>query len=231
MLDKAFELLHDYKWGDDPAGLAPIDEAIVASQEDASARRDLEDRLMAILASDATRNGKDVACRKLKVIGTDRSVPLLAAMLHDENHSHMARYALQSTQGEAAGQALRNALSKVSGKLQIGVISSIGARKDNDAVAALGKLLSSSDAAVARAAALALGAIESSEAANALARSAANPAIAQVVQDATLACAENLLAQGNKGQAMVIYQRVSTTDCAKHVKLAATRGMLACAGS
>ena len=45
MLDKALEALKTYDWGDDKKVLAPIDEAIVKSHGDESARKDLEKRL------------------------------------------------------------------------------------------------------------------------------------------------------------------------------------------
>ena len=48
--------------------------------------------------------------------------------------------------------------------------------------------------------------------------------------DASLACAESLLGEGKKTVALAIYKRIATPDAPKHVRLAATRGMLACAG-
>ena len=225
MLDQAFEALQTYTWGDDPKILAPLDEAIVASHGDAAARAKLEERMIAVLNSDATRNGKDVVCRKLKVMGTEASVPTLSGMLNDENHAHMARYALQTMETPAAGQALLASLTKLNGELKVGAIASLGARRESGAVAALAALLGDQDEGVSRAAALALGAIRSKEAAKAL---AAAKQSAPVV-DATLACAEAMLAGGDKTGALMIYKKVATGDVAKHVKLAATRGMLACA--
>jgi hypothetical protein len=46
------------------------------------------------------------------------------------------------------------------------------------------------------------------------------------VADACLACAEHLLADGNKAQATLLYARLAKSDI-KQVKLAAVRGMLA----
>ena len=193
MLDKAFEALQSYTWGDDRKLLDPIDEAIVATHGDAAARAKLEERLIAVLKSDAGRNGKDFVCRKLKVMGTDASIPTLASMLGDKEHSHMARYALQTMESPAAGKALLDSLSELSGELKVGVIGSLGARQDNGAVSTLANLLNDSDAVVARSAALALGAVRSKDAAKALAAAKSNAA----VLDATLACAEGMLADGN----------------------------------
>ena len=236
MLDKAFETLDTYTWGDDLGALSPIDEAIVATQHHATGRRDLESRMIEVLTSDATRNGKDFVCRKLKVIGTRRSVPALAALLSDANHSHMARYALESIPNPAAGKALLDALPMLTGPLKIGVIGSLGVRgalrlpQGKPCVPALAALLSDDDALIAVSAAESLAAIRSAAAAKALAHAEPNRAAARAVTDASLACAESLLAAGDKGAALAIYKRLSKGEPAKHVKLAATRGMLACAG-
>lgn len=234
-MDEALEFLKSYGFGDDVNEgrcgdkLKPIDEAIIASHGDAAARLEIEKKLIEVLKGDASRNGKDVVCRKLKVIGTDASVPTLSSMLGDDNHSHMARYALQSIPGEAASKALLDAVGSLNGKLKAGVIGSLGARGDNSAVEALGKLIGDKDAVVANSAALALGAIGTSEAAKALADASPSDAVAANVVDSSLTCAERLLASGDKAGALAIYKKLKGNS-AKHIKLAATRGMLACAG-
>lgn len=232
MLDKAFEALSklDYE-SDDLQEVAQIDDAIIATQGDKAGRKDLEERLLAVVQGSGTRNGKDYACRKLKIVGTEASVPVLAKMLGDDKMSHMARYALESMPVDAAGAALRDALGSLSGELKAGVIGSLGVRQDNGAVATLATLIKDSDAVVARSAALALGAIRSKDAAKALANAKPNPAAISAAIDSSLSCAESLLAGGDKLGAMSIYKELSKGDQPKHVKLAATRGILACAKS
>ena len=143
----------------------------------------------------------------------------------------MARYALESIPVEESGQAMREAMGGLPSELKIGVISSLGARQDDQSVPALAKLLGDSDAAVARAAALALGAICNADAAKAL-QGAKSPegTVAIAVTDAKLACAEAMLAGGDKKQALLLYRSLAGDEQPKHVRLAATRGMLACAG-
>jgi HEAT repeat protein len=230
MLDDAFEALTKYDWGTDREPLAPIEAAVAAAHGNADVRKNLEVRLIAALKSDISRDAKDYACRKLAIVGTPASVPTLAGLLADENHSHMARFALERIPAPEAAQALRDALSKVGGNVKIGVISSIGARRDGVAVPALGRLLKDSDASVARAAATALGDIGNVEAAQAL--KGAKPSAAetrQAVIDAQLTCAEALLSDNNQAGARAIYKSLAGDDQAKLVRLAATRGMLACA--
>ena len=231
MLDQAFDALKDYDWGTDRKLLNPIDEAVVATHGDAAAREKLETRLATLLKSDLSRDAKDFVCRKLMVIGTAVSVPALAELLPQEDNSHMARYALERIPAPEAARALREALPKLSGKLKIGVIGSLGVRKDRASLSALTALLGDGDEATVRAAALALGDIGTRKAARALAEAKPSGVEAQrATADASLLCAETLLARGKKAVALAVYKRLAKPDQPKHVRLAATRGMLACAG-
>jgi len=224
-LDKAFEALATYDWGDDRGVLKPIDDAVVASHGDAEARKALEARLAEVLKTDAKHAAKDYVCRKLSLIGSAGCVPTVAVLLTDEKLSHMGRYALERIPDSAAVKAMRDALGKVQGDLKIGIINSLGVRRDAESTGALVALLKDSDQGVAAAAAAALGKIGSPEAAKAL--QALPESLA--VDDALLACAEQLLADGKKADAMRIYGALAKSDI-KHVKLAATRGMLAATG-
>lgn len=231
MLDQAFEFLKTYKLGDDRKPLEAIDNAIVSTRDDAAARKDLETRLAAALKTDASREAKDYVCRNLMVIGTAASVPALAELLSQADHSHMARFALERIDAPEAAAALRDALPKVNGKLKIGVASSLGARRDAASVPALAGLLTDKDEALACAAATALGNIATADAAKALADAKPSAAaVKQATTDANLMCAEATLAAGKKADAMAIYQALAKSEQPKHVKLAVTRGMLACAG-
>lgn len=227
-LDKAFEALQTYDWGINPNVIQPIEEAMVASHGDAAARKDLETRLIAVLNTGAPQAAKDAICRALKTIGTAAAVPALAPLLADEKLSHMARYALERIPAPEAGQALRDALPKGSAKLRIGVISSVGVRGESEGVAPLQALLADGDAAVARAAAYALGAISSPQAAAALGSAMPNDATVAAIHDASLACAESLLAKGSKAEAKAIYRKILDGKPRKAMEQAATRGMQTC---
>ncbi|MEM7312942.1 MAG: HEAT repeat domain-containing protein [Planctomycetota bacterium] len=229
-MKEAFDFLKHYNYGEDRGPLKPLEEAIVNSHGDENARKEIEAGLIEVLNNKkGSRKGKDYACRKLKIVGTDACVDALAGKLNDNSHSHMARFALQSIPTEAATNALIGALSKVGGELKAGVIGSLGARGDQSAVSAIAGMLGDGNTTIARSAACALGAIGGKEAADALAAAKPSDAIMGDVMDATLSCAEALLESGDKVAALSIYKKLSTNP-AKHIKLAATRGMLACAG-
>jgi hypothetical protein len=142
----------------------------------------------------------------------------------------MARYALERIPAAEAAAALRNSLPRLSGKLKVGVISSLGTRKDAASVPALSEMLVDGDVIVARAAAFALGDIRTPEAAKALAQAEVAGEVKSAVTDASFACAESLLSAGKNLDALAIYKGLAADDPPKHVKLAATRGMLQCAG-
>ncbi len=231
MLDQAFEALKTYDWGTDRNQLNPIDDAVIAARGNEAASKELESKLAAVLKTPVSRDAKDYVCRKLMLIGTAASVPTLAELLGDKDVSHMSRFALERIDAPEAAAAMRDALPKLAAPQKVGAIGSLGVRRDAASVPALAALLADSDAAVAAAAAYALGDIGGGDAAKALA--AAKPAAdgtKRAVVDASLACAERLVADGKKAEALAIYQPLAGDGQPKHVRLAATRGMLACAG-
>jgi hypothetical protein len=228
-LDDAFNTLKTYDWGADRAALNPIDQAIIATHDDAAARRALEKRLVDALAGGLSRSAQDYVCRKLRVVGTAQSVKALAALLPAEETSHIARYALERIPDEKAAAALREALPKVSDKLKPGLIGSLGKRRDTRSIAALAKLLGDSDLQVARAAAQALSLIGTPAAARELGKFAKKaPAGMKIpAADACLICAEQLLADGKKPEAVALYNDLRGDDQPAHVKVAAMKGMVA----
>jgi len=228
LLDNAFTTLKTYDWGVDRAALNPIDQAIIAAQGDAAARKALEKRLVDALAGGLSRSAQDYVCRKLRVVGTAQSVGALAALLPAEETSHIARYALERIPDEKAVAALREALPKVNNKLKPGMIGSLGKRRDARSIKALAQLLGDSDLQVAQAAAQALALIGAPAAAKQLSRLAKKaPANMKIpMADACLICAEQLLADGKKSEAVALYKELQGGDQPAHVKVAAMKGML-----
>lgn len=230
MLDHAFEALTKLDWGTDLAPLAPIEDAVAAAHGKPDDARQLESRLIAILIGELSRDAGDYICRKLAIVGSAAAVPALSARLRHKDTAHMARYALERISAPEAAAALRQALPELKGSLKIGVISSLGNRQDPAAIAALGTLLNDDDTTTARAAALALGAIGTAEAAQVL-RGAIRTSggTAAAVTDGLLQCAETLLADGKQSEAGSIYQSLNDPRQPRLIRLAATRGLLACA--
>ncbi len=171
-----------YRFGDSREPIAAIESEIrraTPAQYPA-----IETKLLAILQSpDTTTDARRLLIRQLTIVGSVRSVPVLAAWLGDEQLSDVARLALEPMPEAEAGRALRDALLRVKGKLLDGIIGSVAVRRDEAAVSALAQLARENQAAIT-----ALGEIGTSSAARAL--DSLPPSVA--VSRARLACAARL---------------------------------------
>jgi HEAT repeat protein len=171
---------------------------------------------------------KSKACQRLGELGAKEAVPALAALLSSEQLNVYARYGLEPIADPSVDEALRAALPKLKGNLLIGVINSIGKRKDKQAVPLLAKMINGSDPDVARAAAAALGKIGGVEAMKNLqaALGQTQGMVRMAVADAALVCSERLLAEGQRDQAMALYTSLTASDIPKPVRLAAMHGII-----
>ena len=171
---------------------------------------------------------KAKACQRIGELGAKEAVPSLAALLGDEHLSAYARYGLEPITDPSADDALRAALSKLKGVPLIGVINSIGKRRDAKASSALAKMIHGPDPDVARAAAAALGSIGGASSAKEL--QAALPKTTgltkMAVADACLVCAERLLAQGERDQALSLYASLTASGVPKPARLGAMSGII-----
>jgi len=206
------------------AGIERLPAQTVASKSD-------EGKLIATLTSaSASRKDKADACRQLSIIGTSKAIAPLASLLGDPEMSHMARYALEPIPDPAVDQVLRDALGKLSGRPLIGVITSIGVRRDAQAVEPLMKMLTEGQV--------------SPEAMGAVVRTLGqigNPAASQVliasldhappegmldVYEGLFRCAETLAADGNRDEAKAIYDRLRQEKGPHQVRAGALRGAI-----
>jgi HEAT repeat protein len=183
-------------------------------------------RILTDAGSSEFRKAK--ACQRIGELGAKEAVPALSALLSDEHLSVYARYGLEPIADPSVDEALRAALSKLKGNFLIGVINSIGKRRDAKAGPMLARMLNGPDADVARAAAAALGKIGGESSAKVLqaALPKATGMTRMAVADACLVCAERLLEDGNRDQAMKLYAFLSTPDIPKPARLAAMSGII-----
>ncbi len=197
-----------------------------------------EAQLIAVLKSDATQKEKADACRELARVATKQSVPALAALLGDEKLSHMARYALETIPDPSVDDALRNALGKLKGRPLMGVIGSLGVRRDDKAVDAIAQRLADPDADLVQAAARALGQVGTIEAAKALSSALAGaPAANQAaICEGLFRAAESLAAHYGwnaeaAAQSLAIYDRLrGLSQAPQQVRAGALRGAVLARG-
>jgi HEAT repeat protein len=194
-----------------------------------SAQEDMDEAaLIAILGSDAEWLEKQAACRSLRRIGTEKSVPALAALLADEKLSHMARYALEPMPYCEVDEALREALGTTKGLPKVGVITSIGVRRDAEAVSLLAPLAEDPSADVARAAIGALGRIATPKAVKTLmdSRDAVPDPVHPALIEGLLVAAEDLYENGKSKQAVKIYEELLKPSWPMHARVGAFRGLV-----
>jgi HEAT repeat protein len=185
-----------------------------------------EDKLLVLLnTQNATREAKEFACRMLRLVGSEKCVPVLAGFLADGKLGHMSRYALQGLPFPSVDDALRNALGKTTGMQQAGVISSLGVRKDAKSVSLLKPLMTDADLAVARESVSALGRIASPDALDALTQAKVADGLKAAVLESQLMCADALLVKGNVDQAAAVYRGVLGAGNPGGVRAAAMIGL------
>ncbi len=231
-LDASLTALKTYGEGSDRALLGPVDAAVAASAGNPAGRKELEGRLLAVLQSTAPGAAKQYCCRQLSLIGSAASVAPWPTFWAIRN-SGTWRFALERIAAAEVGPALRASLGKLAGLPKAGVADSLGLRRDVASTAALVEALGDPDARVAAAAASALGNLGTVEAAEALQQflPRASEAVRAAVVNGRLACAERLLAEGKKAEALAIYKTLASAEGPKHVRLAATRGLLLAAAA
>jgi len=227
-LQELLEKVKAYDWGQSRLALTEVSEIIKAAHGNKAELAKIEKALLGVLESDAKRAGKQFVCRELSIIGTEQSVPVLAGMLAGEETSDMARYALERIPGSAVDDALRGAVRKARGNARIGIINSLGQRRDAGSVRMLRRALGRPNEETAMAAAAALGQIANAEATEALkeAKDNASGKLQIVILDAYLKCADQLVADGKKVQALAIYKELQKEGMPKPIRTAALTGML-----
>ena len=206
------------------AGLA------VAQDPPATSR---EQELMAVLRSETPEAEKALAFKGLAIHGSPACIGDVASYLGNERLASWARITLEAIPGDDASAALRAAAAggKLSGRLLVGVINSLGVRHDAAAVPLLSTRLGDADAAVAAAAAAALGTIGTAAAAAPLSKAlAAGIPDRDLVAAACVVCGERLMAAGDAATAVALFQAVRAAEVSEQRRAEATRAAIVAQG-
>jgi len=186
----------------------------------------IEAKLLAVLQKpDTAFWAKEFICKTMRQIGSEKCVPALAALLTDEKLSHVARYGLQNSACPAAGAALLAALDKTGGKLKIGIVGSLGERREAKAVPPLAKLIVDADPQLAGAAITALGNVGGAKCAAILAEAKVADALVARRADAVAMCADSMVAR-NAFEAANYYRWLFTMVNSPAARIAGLRGLV-----
>ena len=200
----------------------------VRAEDGFKASPEKEKELIAVLRSDAPPQDKAIACKKLAVDGSSEAVGDLAKLLSDPQLASWSRIALEAIPGTAPDEALRKASESLDGNLLVGVLNSIGVRRDVNSAEMLTKRLRDKDEEVASAAAVALGRIGNAASATTLrAALTSGPAkVRSAAAEGCVLCAERLLAEGKTADAVALYDEVRKAELPKQRIVEATRGAI-----
>jgi HEAT repeat protein len=184
-----------------------------------------ESQLLAVLNSDAALFEKAKACQRLSIIGTPKSVPVVAKLLADPALSHYARSALESNPSSEVDVAFRHALGELNGRQLVGVINSVATRKDTKSAGALVKVAGNDDDEIAAAAVSALGALATPEAIATIQQAlSGRPSLRVTAADACLTAADTLLIEGKNADALIVLAAVRSAELPKHINVASRFG-------
>ena len=208
-LEEIFRQISTFGGGIDSGPYWLLRDYVYARKDDPSARAECEGKLLAFLSAQATPVAKMAACRMLRIIGSERSVPVLEPLLLDTDAADMALYALAKIPSPAVDRALLQTLPKAEGATKTAIIAALGDRKSKEAIPALVPLLKR-DGADAASAALALGEIGGSASADALSAflPGAPPGVKPKAASALMKCAEAFLYAKNARAALRIYDSI-----------------------
>ena len=214
-LDQAWQKLPSYKFGDSLVALKTIEKAMAATPKTDAERAALAAKLGAILENkDATKDAKKFACRQLAIVGDEKQVPILKAILvgDDEEMAFFARYVLERMPNDAALQTLREALSKTKSATLAGVIDSLGVRRDSLSREALEKLAVGNDPHIARAALYSLSKIGDVWSAKTFENARTKSVVRYAALNASLMYAYQLLKRPKSQMAAVQYEPISVAQ-------------------
>jgi HEAT repeat protein len=159
-----WEDIAGYEYGDDPNPCEQAEKLLQETPIDEYGR--IEKKLIVVAGSkDATQAGKAVACRFLQQVGTRRCIPAVSGLLRDEILSDYARLVLERLKSEEADRAMRDALKTAPDKAKIGILASLGERRDRKTIEPAAKLAHSSNPALAKAAIRVIGKLGGEDAA------------------------------------------------------------------
>jgi HEAT repeat protein len=118
------------------ASVLVLSAAFAASPDPARTRQ-----LLGVVQSNAELADRARALQQLALVASPEAVPVLAGLLGDEHLGQYARDGLERLPDATAGAALHDALGRLQGNALVGVVHSLGLRRETAAVPALEKLV------------------------------------------------------------------------------------------
>jgi len=226
--DQLFNDISTYEIGQDRSKLTEFSNVVDTLSQSEETRGIAEQNMLDFLKTDATFDSKQFICRELRIIGSEKSVPILTEMLLDEKTTDIARYALENIPGNAVDEALIKSLSTATKKVQLGIMNTLAVRKSADSVPTIAELLKSADNDISNTAASALGQIGNEECMKYLTPylNSKNTELINTTLDSYLLCVDELVKQNKMKEANKIYTDLHKQETPFIIKQATLVGII-----
>jgi len=220
--------IKSYRFGESREMLTRVSDYLKRIHGRPQARKEAVLSLAQLLQEEITAECRDFICRELSVVGDGECVPYLTSLLRRPEEADMARYALERIQSVEAQKVLLEALAWATDEPLIGIINSLGVRRDPSAVDALAIHLVSPDLQIATASAAALGKIGGQKALRFLMEAQDKGSIERhmAIADAALLCADQLLKEGKSREAAKVYDHYYKETEPQNIRIAAFNGLV-----
>ena len=223
--DAILQSLAGYRFGDSRKPVLEFEELVATISADGLNRMDLARKLAAFLEGDATIEAKQIALRQLSLIASGLEVSGLAKWVSDPELGYYARQALERipiSDEERVLVALTPELSSA-GKSWMYIINSLAVRHYTQVIPKTITFLADPDPGIAGLAIDTLGRVGGSEAVNALlaAEPRWSPALQVRSSAALLSCAQCLIAEGQRGAAAELLEKITAPNRPHFIRCAA----------
>lgn len=189
-------------------------------------------QLAAVVQSNTDVAARARALQQLALVATPEAIPVLVPLLDHAQLGQYARDVLEVMPDPAAASALRAALARLQGDALIGVVNSLGQRRDAASVDALARVAADANTPAAPAALLALGRIGTPEAVRTLesALAGGSAALRAAAAEGCLLAAERAGAERRPAVARALYDHVRRADVPAPWRETATRAAILAGG-
>ncbi len=223
LTDETVATIRQFEEGDERATFSTLARRLREAPD--RLRPALEERLIALLTGEGTADGKAQICRLLRDWGSEACIPVLGDLVNDLKVGPVALDALQAKAGRKTTEHLLDALDRADPLTAIAIMTTLGERRDDAAIAHLAAIAQTASGQLAEGALAALARIGSKAASKALIRLREREATRGACSHALVECAERLRAEGAPFDAAGLCDRLLSDSQSPAIHIAAMRGL------
>jgi type 1 glutamine amidotransferase len=221
-LKSMLEGISDWQHADGYAPVIAVNDFVKLSYDDPQMLLEIEGLLAEFMASDATIAAKRYISRILRVIGTEKSLPVLLDLAKDPETSDIALYAIYGIESDQLESAVIAILVRATGPERLGLINLLAQRGFLQALPSFGGLMLDDDPETAKAAIEGIGTIGDVQGCRMMEKlmQSCDPKLHETVYNSMLECGFAALERGERFEATEFFASVYGNDSATDVQRA-----------